>query len=36
VYAATWRIIAEGFASAGRRDDAANAATVMRELGPRP
>jgi hypothetical protein len=35
-YAATWRIIAQGFASAGRRDDAANAATVMRELGPQP
>ena len=35
-YAATWRIIAQGFASAGRRDDAENAATVMRELGPRP
>jgi hypothetical protein len=35
-YAATWRIIAQGFAAAGRRDDAASAATVMRELGPHP
>lgn len=35
-YAATWRIIAQGFASAGRRDDAANAITLMHELGPQP
>jgi len=34
-YAETWRIIADAFASLGRRDDAANAAAVMREIGPR-
>jgi hypothetical protein len=35
-YAATWQIVAEGFASLGRADDAANAAQLVRELGPRP
>ncbi|TMQ03718.1 MAG: DUF2723 domain-containing protein [Deltaproteobacteria bacterium] len=35
-YAATWRIVADGFATAGRRDDAASAAAVARELAPRP
>jgi hypothetical protein len=33
-YADTWRIIADSFASVGLRDDAANAAALMRELGP--
>jgi hypothetical protein len=34
-YAGTWRIIADAFAAMGRREDAANAAALMRELGPR-
>jgi len=33
-YAETWRIIASAFAALGRRDEAANAAALMRELGP--
>jgi hypothetical protein len=35
-YAETWRIIAQGFAAAGRRDDAASAAELMRQLAPQP
>ncbi|HMG19839.1 MAG TPA: DUF2723 domain-containing protein [Kofleriaceae bacterium] len=35
-YAATWQIIADGFAALGRRDDAASAAAVARQLGPLP
>lgn len=35
-YAATWRILADGFAGLGRPDDAASAAQLVRELGPRP
>jgi hypothetical protein len=35
-YARTWRIIADAFGAAGRRDDAFNAVELMRQLGPRP
>ena len=35
-YAATWQILAAGFAALGRRDDAASAAQLVRALGPRP
>jgi hypothetical protein len=34
-YAETWRIIAQGFRSQGQRDEARNAAALMRELAPR-
>jgi hypothetical protein len=34
-YAATWRIIAEGYAALGRPDAAAEAAARMQALGPR-
>jgi hypothetical protein len=35
-YAATWKIIADGFAAAGRLDGATTAAALQRELGPAP
>lgn len=35
-YAATWQIIADGFASLGRPGDASGAAAVARQIGPKP